>query len=258
MSVNSIENELVILTKQTLDIFLECENPADVISLYTFYYYTAKWQKTNQPKCTVSYVSQGLKWSEAKTRKIKKQLIDLGLIEDLAVKGKDGKISGHYVKLNYIIKQSTLKQIHTHENAQDGEINTVAENETNALSDNNSNALNALNINALNSDSESGDKSPTTKRKKKSFVPPTLEEIQAYVKERNSDVDAKKFFDFYSAGEWKDSKGNPVKNWKQKLITWEGRNNDNKSNYQKKDERQYYQPEPMTEEDEEWWQDCWR
>ena len=53
------------------------------------------------------------------------------------------------------------------------------------------------------------------------FVPPTLEEIEAYCKERNSGVDAKHFYDYYSAGDWVDAKGNKVKNWKQKLITWE-------------------------------------
>ena len=53
------------------------------------------------------------------------------------------------------------------------------------------------------------------------FVPPTLEEIEAYCKERGNGVDAKYFFDYYSAGKWVDAKGNKVRNWKQKLITWE-------------------------------------
>ena len=48
MEQNFIENELVILSKQTLDLFLSQENCSDLISVYTFYYYTAKWQKTNQ------------------------------------------------------------------------------------------------------------------------------------------------------------------------------------------------------------------
>lgn len=55
----------------------------------------------------------------------------------------------------------------------------------------------------------------------KKFTPPTLEEVQAYCKERNNKVDAKAFFDYFTTGGWKDSKGNPVKNWKQKIITWE-------------------------------------
>lgn len=62
------------------------------------------------------------------------------------------------------------------------------------------------------------------KPQKTIFVPPTLEEIEAYCKERNNKVDSQQFFDYYSTGEWKDAKGNPVKNWKQKIITWEKEN----------------------------------
>lgn len=58
-------------------------------------------------------------------------------------------------------------------------------------------------------------------KKAKAFVPPTLEEVQAYVASRNSIVDAKAFFEFYDVGHWVDSNGKPVKNWKQKLLTWE-------------------------------------
>ena len=68
------------------------------------------------------------------------------------------------------------------------------------------------------------DKEIDSKPKRKRFVPPTLDEVKSYVKERNSSVDAQRFFDYYEAGQWKDSKGQPVKNWKQKLITWEKKN----------------------------------
>lgn len=64
------------------------------------------------------------------------------------------------------------------------------------------------------------------KRKRQPFVPPTFEEVAACCVERKNSVDPKKFFDYYSAGQWKDSRGDPVKNWKQKLITWERRDND--------------------------------
>ena len=86
----------------------------------------------------------------------------------------------------------------------------------------------------VTNDNESKSKSKS-KRKSKSikeniqeknssrFVPPTLDDIRSYCLERNNSVDPEKFYQYYNAGGWKDSKGQPVKNWKQKIITWEGR-----------------------------------
>lgn len=72
--------------------------------------------------------------------------------------------------------------------------------------------------------------------KEKIFTPPTLEEVIEYATQRNSCVDPKRFFDFFTADDdpnkhWIDSKGNKVKNWKQKFITWElqGRKSENKN-----------------------------
>lgn len=62
-----------------------------------------------------------------------------------------------------------------------------------------------------------------SKERGKKFVPPTLDDVKAYANERGNKVDPVKFFDYYNAGNWADSKGNPVKNWKQKLITWESK-----------------------------------
>ncbi len=74
------------------------------------------------------------------------------------------------------------------------------------------------------------DKKPV--RKSKTFTPPTLEDVEAYCKSRNNNVDAKRFFDFFDASDWVDSKGNKVRNWKQKVITWESYNKDVKTNGQ--------------------------
>jgi hypothetical protein len=58
--------------------------------------------------------------------------------------------------------------------------------------------------------------------KKNIFTPPTLEEVMEYCSERKNNVDPKKFYEYYSVAGWKDSKGNQVKNWKQKMIAnWE-------------------------------------
>ena len=58
---------------------------------------------------------------------------------------------------------------------------------------------------------------------KKRFVPPKLDDINAYIAEKGLIVNGKVFLDYFTAGNWKDSEGKPVKNWKQKLITWDER-----------------------------------
>lgn len=57
-------------------------------------------------------------------------------------------------------------------------------------------------------------------KEKKKFIVPTLEEIEKYITEKQLKVDGKQFYDYFTEGNWKDSKGNSVKNWKQKLLTW--------------------------------------
>ena len=50
---------------------------------------------------------------------------------------------------------------------------------------------------------------------------PTLEKVTAFASERKSPVDPKRFFSYYNESGWKDAHGNPVRNWKQKFISWE-------------------------------------
>ena len=61
-------------------------------------------------------------------------------------------------------------------------------------------------------------------KKHKVFVPPTYEEVLEYAKEKGREDLAKEFFEYFTVGEWVDSKGNKVKNWKQKFITWCSKN----------------------------------
>ena len=82
-----------------------------------------------------------------------------------------------------------------------------------------------------NTSTNTNKKRESTKRKP--FIPPTLEEVEKYCQERKNNVDAKKFFDYFTASDWVDAKGNPVRNWKQKIITWEsygGKNGNNDKN----------------------------
>ena len=71
---------------------------------------------------------------------------------------------------------------------------------------------------------EKGAKTP--KKETGRFVPPTLEEVAAYAASRQSRVDPRRFYEYFSTPDaqgrtWRDSKGNPVRNWKQKFLTWE-------------------------------------
>ena len=77
---HDVENEPLVISKGIIDLFLKQEHPADLISLYTFYYYTAKWQHTNQTKATTKYTASGLKWTEDRVRARKNTLRELGLI----------------------------------------------------------------------------------------------------------------------------------------------------------------------------------
>ena len=62
------------------------------------------------------------------------------------------------------------------------------------------------------------------------FNKPTLEEIEEYCKSRNNNVNAKEFYEYYDVANWKDSNGKQIKNWKQKVITWEKDDKPKKSN----------------------------
>jgi hypothetical protein len=51
------------------------------------------------------------------------------------------------------------------------------------------------------------------------FVPPTIDEVKQYFKDNNYKEDvAIRAFNHYDVSDWYDSKGNKVKNWKQKMI----------------------------------------
>ena len=85
-------------------------------------------------------------------------------------------------------------------------------------------------------------KQKKTKQKRKSikkeFVAPTLEEIQNYISEKNLKVDAQDFYNYFTEGNWIDANGNEVRNWKQKLQTW---NSYSKPRTEKKKEYNNYE-----------------
>jgi len=124
---------------------------------------------------------------------IRNKLIEAGLIEYR--KGKKGS-PNQYKIITFNLKVQT-------------EVNTVVQTVVNTEVQ--TVDIYKQNINKTNKESNT-----------KKFMPPTLEEIKSYIAEKNLSVNAEKFFNYFSEGNWVDSKGNKVKNWKQKLLTWNG------------------------------------
>ena len=58
--------------------------------------------------------------------------------------------------------------------------------------------------------------------KSKRFVPPTLQEVSDYCKERHNGIDPERFIDFYQSKNWMIGK-NKVSDWRACVRTWEKR-----------------------------------
>lgn len=58
--------------------------------------------------------------------------------------------------------------------------------------------------------------------KRKTFKPPTFEEVESYCKERGNNVNPQRFIDYYQSNGWMVGK-NRMKDWKASVRTWEQR-----------------------------------
>ena len=93
---------------------------------------------------------------------------------------------------------------------------------------------NELNTKELNTNKEIG------KKKKTSFIPPSLKEVQSYIQDNCYNVDADSFINFYESKGWYVGK-NKMKSWQAAVRTWNSKNKSNdtvkKSQWQVDDER---------------------
>lgn len=232
IELRDISDELVIIPKETIDKLFKLENPSDCIALYMLYYKTAKWQKTNQPKATDSYVAKCLCWGTSKIRNTKQILKECGLI-DVVQNRVNGKIQGWYVRVSYLVSEKKIDDIkiivenEESKNARNQQVveATSGKQETYALKYNNICLKNNNNI-CLENSNQNASTTSACYVSKKSFVKPKLEEVASYCKERGNYVDAEAFVDFYESNGWKVGR-NPMKDWKAAVRTWE-RNHKNK------------------------------
>ena len=165
-----LEKQLVILSTPTINKLLSLgKEGVDALTLYVFYYHTAKWQDTNQPKATPAYCMKGLQWGDKRFKKADKILRDLQLVEKVLQKDKKGKIIGWYVRLNYIWTTNKVKELNP-----EGVKTTRVENPPggqqgiNALSVNNINAL-SVNTNIVGDPKNPNDGTQEIKKEEKPF-----------------------------------------------------------------------------------------
>lgn len=78
------------------------------------------------------------------------------------------------------------------------------------------------------------------RKEEKKFTPPQLFDVIDYFTEKGFPIElAKRAFEFYDTANWIDSKGNKVKNWKQKMLSvWLKPENKTQQNGQSKPSRQ--------------------
>lgn len=192
-----IADDLLVINKTTIERLFQINNHNALI-LYLFYYKTAKWQKTNPIKANDDYCKKCLHWGIDKVQATKKKLKEMELIETIRRTDDKGVVVGWYIKVNYLIDDSRIPKTTIPTSPQ------LDKQETNTINNN---------IKILNNNKNT-----------RKFIPPTLEDVKDYcLNVRHNSVDYQKFYDYYSTGEWKDSKGNKIKNWKQKVITWENK-----------------------------------
>ena len=87
---------------------------------------------------------------------------------------------------------------------------------------------NSLSINNL--DLKEKEKS-CAKKEKAAFAPPTLEEVEQYCQERGLTVNARKFYNYYSAVGWRvGDRKDPMEDWRAKIEEWQDNDKNTRKN----------------------------
>ena len=68
--------------------------------------------------------------------------------------------------------------------------------------------------------------------KKERFIPPTVDEVEAYCKKLGYGMDAEHFVAYYTANGWKVGK-NPMKSWQSAVVNWEKNDKERNRNNQR-------------------------
>jgi hypothetical protein len=195
-----LDSDIVFMTIARYKLFMAKreEGGMDAKSLYEHLQFTARMQGTNSIKANDIYLQNGLGFGKIKLKKAKAFLHKHGMIDYKQGRNPDGTMGEGYI----IVHMAT------------GGTNIVP----------------AVQETDLPVDRPTGDSpqmlyrvSKCLKEKDKCFAPPSLQDVESYVKEKGYTVNPRTFWEYFDTGKWIDSNGNKVKNWKQKLITWQSK-----------------------------------
>lgn len=83
-------------------------------------------------------------------------------------------------------------------------------------------AVTPRDITQAEAEAEAKAEAKSNTKKGRALAPPTRNEVLEYARQRGRALAlGDRFYDYFTEGLWMDAKGNPVRNWKQKFITWE-------------------------------------
>lgn len=217
--VYDLNQEPIVLSKSIIDMTLKTENPSDCLALYTFLYYTAKWQKTNTVKATTSYIMDAFKWGNRRVSKTKKILKSLGLIKNVKRNSLTNK--GWFIEIKFIWSQETTQK-NINSDTESVDYNTKnkrcakthifedVRNETSSFQD--TNALSTNIRNALSVGREL--------KTLRSTIPPQKNLVIRYFESKNYKSNPEKFLNHYNSVNWRKGKSK-ITDWIALANLWE-------------------------------------
>lgn len=126
-------NEILSTTSITLINLLKYKNGWDCLALYFRYQLQVRLQENSTTYSTDTFMEKAMGWGKLRLYNAKKILVDEWLISHVIRRGEDGRVSGHYIKINFLIRSQSN---HTPTSPESGSTPHVVEVETNTLEKN--------------------------------------------------------------------------------------------------------------------------
>lgn len=150
------------------------------------------------------YLQNTAKCSRAKVSRTLKRLVEIGYVKkhDMAVGGV--KLCEYYIDLGGGISERPP--------VSPGYVGGISERLGGGISERPNNEELYNSSNSINNNMGNASR----------FTPPTIDEVEAYCRDRKNSIDPQKFIDYYSANGWMVGK-NHMKDWRAAVRNWETR-----------------------------------